>query len=257
MKGNENHSNLTKWMSGKGFYLALALCIVGTGTAAWVAVDRTIDSIDQSNANHISAQEEKDRRDFSSLEEAGKGQSGVGITPSAPSQPPAKSPSASARPTKPKDTSGSSDSADKPQTLAFVLPVNGELITPYSNGKLVKDKTLNEWRTHNGIDLKAPKGSPVTCAAAGTVTNVYDDAMWGTTVEMSHANGLVTVYCGLEKKPPVKKGDKLEAGRQIGFVGQVPCELTMGEHLHFAVKKDGKWVDPIASTGMQTPAPKQ
>ena len=46
-------SKFSKFMAGKGFYIALAICVVGAGTAAWVAVDKTIDRIDQIGRAHV------------------------------------------------------------------------------------------------------------------------------------------------------------------------------------------------------------
>ena len=42
-------SKFSKFMAGKGFYIALAICVYGAGTVAWVAVDKSIDRIDQNN----------------------------------------------------------------------------------------------------------------------------------------------------------------------------------------------------------------
>ncbi len=49
-------SKFSKFMAGKGFYVALAICVMGAGTAAWVAVDRTIDRIDDNNNRIIEQQ---------------------------------------------------------------------------------------------------------------------------------------------------------------------------------------------------------
>ena len=46
---HDNKSPVQKFLEGKGFYIALALCVAGTGTAAWLAVNRTIDNIDEQN----------------------------------------------------------------------------------------------------------------------------------------------------------------------------------------------------------------
>ena len=45
----QTKGNFSKFMAGKGFYVALTFCLIGAGAAAWAAVDRTIDSIDQNN----------------------------------------------------------------------------------------------------------------------------------------------------------------------------------------------------------------
>jgi len=242
-------SNFTKFMSGKGFYLALAICLIGTGTAAWVAVDRTLGSIDQNNTNllnSLSSSQEDKSWGFPTTEEAGKEQEGISLssTPSSSSSTPSSSSEQSV------NQPQSSEPLTQPQTpsiSAFVLPIDGEIFANYSGGKLVKDPTLNEWKTHNGIDIKAAKGTAVFCVAEGTVSNIYNDPMWGHTIEISHAQGLTSIYCGLAKEMMVKKGDPVKIGQQIGTVDTVPAEISLQEHLHFGMKCDGKWVDPLVA----------
>ena len=86
-------------------------------------------------------------------------------------------------------------------------------------------------------------------AAKGTVASVKEDGLWGTVVTVDHANGLSTDYCGIADVM-VHEGDEITDREQIGAVGQVPCELALEDHLHFAVQKDGKWVDPLTSLGL-------
>ena len=242
---NDNKSPMEKFFAGKGFYIALALCVAGTGTAAWMAVNRTIDDIDRNNQNILNSQIQQD---FTDPEEVGKDQSGVSIS-SGEQQDSLNSSSSSSQSAKPSGSTASSVPQNE-SALQFTLPVAGEKINPYSEGKLVKDKTLGEWRTHDGVDLKAAKGTPVYAAAEGTVTSVETDGLWGTVVKIEHRNGLTTVYSGLDKNALGKKGDEVAAREQIGTVAQVPCELALEEHLHFAVQKDGKWLDPLKSIGL-------
>lgn len=121
--------------------------------------------------------------------------------------------------------------------------------TPIPTASWSRDATLGEWRTHDGLDLKAAKGTPVYAAAEGTVASVKEDGLWGTVITIDHANGLSTVYCGIADAA-VHEGDEVAAREQIGAVGQIPCELSLEDHLHFAVQKDGKWVDPLSSLGL-------
>ena len=59
--------------------------------------------------------------------------------------------------------------------MAYSLPVMSEVFNPYSGGELVKNVTLNDWRTHDGIDIKAAKGTDVMACADGTVAKIYDE----------------------------------------------------------------------------------
>ena len=136
--------------------------------------------------------------------------------------------------------------------LCFCLPVQGaKTIAPFSGGELVKNHTLNVWRTHDGIDLAAEKGTVVTAAEAGTVSAVTMDPMWGGTVAVDHTDGTQTIYCGIAPEKALKAGDRVTAGQMLGSVDTVTAEVAMESHLHFAAKKDGKFIDPLSLPGLE------
>ncbi|MBQ8868465.1 MAG: M23 family metallopeptidase [Oscillospiraceae bacterium] len=132
------------------------------------------------------------------------------------------------------------------QEQLFLLPVaNGEILNKYSGNKPVKSKTMGDWRLHTGVDYAAAEGTTVKASGDGTVSKVYSDEMWGTTVEIEHEGSVVTIYSSLADNVFVKKGQKVESGQAIAKVGNTAkVELSEASHLHFAVKKDGKYVDP-------------
>lgn len=128
---------------------------------------------------------------------------------------------------------------------AVMMPVNGEIISAYSDGELVKSPG-GVWRTHDGIDISAQEGETVKAMTAGTVTNVYTDPLWGCCVTVDHGNTLCGHYFGLAKELEVTVGDKLNAGDKIGTVGNTAdIESELGSHLHFALKYENRWIDPI------------
>ena len=128
---------------------------------------------------------------------------------------------------------------------SFIWPLSGAIEVSYSMDELIFDKTMADWRTHDGIDLEAKLGTRVLAAANGTVEKVYDDDMLGTTVVISHSGGVKTVYSNLAGKPTVSEGDAVSCGDVIGSVGST-ATAESGEvtHLHFAMESDGKSVDP-------------
>ena len=81
-----------------------------------------------------------------------------------------------------------------------MLPVEDTVFNLFSGTELVKDETLDKWHTHNGIDIKAELGAPVRAVADGVVSAVKEDPMWGTVVEITHADDLVSRYCGLDEE---------------------------------------------------------
>lgn len=246
-------SKFSKFMAGKGFYIALAICVVGAGTAAWVAVDKTISRIDNSNSQILEQQQapaapQEPAYGFPDLEEAGKAQSDV-KAPSASSSSATASSSSQAASSAPEKPSAPVAAQPAPQQSSYVLPLSGEIFAPYSNGELAKNVTLKEWRTHDGIDIKAELGAPVKAVSDGKVTVVRADPLLGTTVEILHGDGVTSIYCGLDREVSIKQGDKVKVGQAIGAVGEIPCEIKLDPHLHFAMKTSNGWVDPLKTMG--------
>lgn len=129
----------------------------------------------------------------------------------------------------------------------MVRPINGEIINEFSGGELVKSKTLNVWKTHDGVDIAGVLDEKVKSMTSGTVTKVYEDPMMGASVIIDHGNGIEGYYCNLSKDIPVSEGQKVSAGTIIGMVGNTAeSEINEPSHLHFAVKKNSNWIDPIA-----------
>ncbi|MBQ5815987.1 MAG: M23 family metallopeptidase [Oscillospiraceae bacterium] len=131
------------------------------------------------------------------------------------------------------------------QEILFISPLNAKVLNKYSGNKPVKSKTMGDWRLHTGVDYAAQEGTTVKASGDGTVSKVYTDEMWGTTIEIEHPNSVTTIYSSLADNVFVKKGQKVESGQAIAKVGNTArVELSEASHLHFAVKKDGKYVDP-------------
>jgi len=242
---SSSNGRFSKFMQGKGFYVALAICLVGAGTAAWVAVDKTLDAIDNSNKSIIQNQSGSSAL-FPDLEEAGKSQSGITISSSSSSS--SSKPESSSQPSsEPPARSAQAQQSPKLQPSSFILPIEGEIYNTFSKGELVKNSTLNEWRTHDAIDIKAAKGAEIKAVCDGKVINIRNDAMWGTVVEIEHHDKIVSITSGLAKDVKVKIGDTVKVGTVIGVVDSVPAEILDDSHIHFAMKKDNKWVDPLAT----------
>lgn len=98
---------------------------------------------------------------------------------------------------------------------------------------------------HNGIDFGAGTGTPVYASATGTVTTAGDGGPCGNMVQIEHGNGLTTAYCHLSRfAPGLHTGQHVEARQLVGYVGQTG--RATGPHLHFAVKRGGVFIDPLA-----------
>ncbi len=94
---------------------------------------------------------------------------------------------------------------------------------------------------HAGLDFKGPVGTPILAAADGKVTLAGFNGGYGNTVEIRHANGLLTRYAhlsGLDVRP----GQMVDRGVQIGRMGSTG--RSTGSHLHFEVRLNGQAINP-------------
>ncbi len=127
----------------------------------------------------------------------------------------------------------------------IVSPLSGQVVAAFSTDALAYNPTLDDWRTHDGVDIAAAAGTNVLAVSAGTVLSVEDDDLLGTTVTLGHSGGYVTTYANLQAEPTVSEGDKVSAGQIIGAVGDTALtETAVGPHLHFSVSKDDQPIDP-------------
>lgn len=123
-------------------------------------------------------------------------------------------------------------------------PVNGKVESEFSDGKQIFYSTLEEWRTHNGVDLGAEVGDSVSAAADGVVSRVFMGSL-GYSIRIDHSDGLSTVYSNLDENPTVALGDNVKKGDVIGHIGTSALgDLCEVPHLHFEVILDGEYKNP-------------
>ena len=216
---------LEHFIEGRGFYIVLVLCAAIIGVSAWSLLSgaETMDP----NAGENSTAVLSAVTPQPTLPE---------VTPVAPTQAPMETPEAV-----PED-----EKAPTAVEASFVWPVEGEVIYPYSMTALMYDKTMADWRTHDGVDIAAEFGTPVSAMTSGTVTKVYYDDLYGTTVVIENGSGLQCVYSNLEEIPTVYVGDAVAAGDTIGSVGaSAGCESAQESHLHLSTSVNGESVSPM------------
>lgn len=263
---------IREFLDKKGFYIVLLLCIaVVAGTAIFVTTrNATSDRIDYSARDIIPDEGGIDSDaaaggDLNTPEPSGVAAStdnqgnaaaepdkevSKGDDAKAPVQTKSTEPKATTpKPTAPAKTTTpkSSSSAAAAKTPSFIMPVSGEVTFEYAKDKLVYSKTLEEWRTHEGLDLAADRGTPVKAAADGVVSDIKNDPRFGIIVVIDHVNGLKTEYANLASDDMVTVNQKIKQGDIIGSVGNTASfESAEQSHLHFAVLKDNVSVDPAA-----------
>ena len=214
---NENN----KKRNGKGYYIALIACLAAVGISGYVFV-RT--------ANESAMGE--------SLEAA----------PSVTeyhSQTESPAPSAEAD----KEAMAMEDpmeDAYEETATEIVWPIRGNVTAAFSRDTLTYSQTMEDWRTHEGLDIAANMGDLVSATEEGTVTAVYEDDFLGTVVVVSHSGDLATLYGNLMESTAVAVGDTVSAGQTLGQVGTTALlEAAEPAHLHFEVFSQGEPVDPM------------
>lgn len=234
--------SLEAFFAGKGFYLVLFLCVAVIGVSAWAMLT--------GKGTNAGTQSGLD----ASLEEGG-GSVAVGAEDFPEVTEPAEAPEQAPEYAEtgltddPEATEAApAETAAVPDSEAaqfFVWPVTGDIENGYSMTALAFDQTMQDWRTHDGIDIAAELGTQVRAATDGTVADVFADDLYGTTVVIEHSGGLTSTYANLEATPTVAVGDKVSAGQTIGAVGDTAlCETGEATHLHFAMAMGGESVDP-------------
>jgi murein DD-endopeptidase MepM/ murein hydrolase activator NlpD len=130
-------------------------------------------------------------------------------------------------------------SGSAPATLGFELPVTGTVSSPFGLRRYFNDQPR---RPHSGLDIAAPRGTPVTAPAAGRVIETGNYFFNGNTVFIDHGQGLVSMFCHLDRID-VHKGEILDRGEKVGVVGATG--RVTGPHLHWSVSLNESRVDPV------------
>lgn len=119
----------------------------------------------------------------------------------------------------------------------LVMPVPGHIVSGYGP-RVGHTGAVHQ---HQGLDLSARQGTPVTAAASGVVVHAGPGGNYGNLVTVRHPDGFETRYAHLSAVG-VAVGDTVAAGQQLGNVGSTG--LSDGPHLHFEVRRRGEAFDP-------------
>ena len=120
-----------------------------------------------------------------------------------------------------------------------ILPVRGVFTSRYG---FRKDPITRQRAFHNGVDISAPKGTPVHAAADGIVTRSDRLGSLGRAVYVAHGYDLATRYGHLSEST-VEEGQEVKRGDVIGYVGNTG--RATGYHLHYEVRQGNKALNPV------------
>lgn len=100
-------------------------------------------------------------------------------------------------------------------------------------------------RMHTGVDLASKTGTPIYASGDGVVEKAQWVSGYGKYVELKHVNGFETGYGHMSRiADGMKPGAKVRQGQIIGYVGSTGN--STGPHLHFEIKVNGRFVDPLS-----------
>ena len=107
-----------------------------------------------------------------------------------------------------------------------------------------KHPVLGRIRAHNGTDYAAKRNTPIYAAASGKIAlKDVQKHGYGNVIVIDHKDGYSTLYAHMNKfEKGVYSGKRVEKGDLIGYVGSTG--ISTGNHLHFEIRKDGKYLDP-------------
>ena len=171
--------NLERFFAGKGFYIVLFLCMAVIGVSAWAMLTGTGSDVD--DVSNISAYD-------GYIPTAGPLIPPADNTARVPDDPQegitSDSPDTSEAPVQqlvPQEPDIQTNTVNEPQDAdspvmaetnfspSFIWPLAGEIETPYSETALLYNKTMADWRTHDGIDVAAELGAQVMTVSSGRV----------------------------------------------------------------------------------------
>ncbi len=136
-----------------------------------------------------------------------------------------------------------------PFEQAFISPLRGRISSLFGLRRVYNGIPR---RPHSGLDIAAPRGTPIVACADGTVIATGNYFYTGKTVLLDHGRGLISLY-GHMNSIGVKTGDTLKQGARLGTVGSTG--RATGPHLHWTIVLNGARIDPLLFVSRQQVKP--
>lgn len=244
----KKESPVVKFLSGKGFYIVLILCLCAIGISGYLFVRNSnqstaeiSDTVEAADAYIPPVEESLQDSDADDYVQPDQAVMAPDVYADASDQ-------------QATDVMGgqatlnqqAEQAAEAVADSIVIWPLSGELDKVYSIDALSYSETMADWRIHSGADISADVGTKVMAIMAGTVSQIYEDDFLGTTVVIDHADSVRSLYANLMEVPTVNVGDYVSAGDIVGAVGQTALgEIGQNPHLHLEIYQNGQSIDPI------------
>ena len=218
-----------RFFAGGGFYLVLALCVATVGGVAVWTVNDSLSTKDEGSAATTAV--------TTTTRAVAAGHNVVTV-------PDART---TIRLTANKPTETVAPTTTVKAADTYILPLNNTVVREYSKTPVYWE-TLGTWRVHYAVDYAGKTGDTVKAVANGTVTDVYENELWGGCVAIDHHDGTVSTYRGVNSTLAV--GATVKLGEPIGVLSEIPCEKDLGPHLHLEMAAGSRVLDPVAVIGV-------
>ncbi len=129
---------------------------------------------------------------------------------------------------------------DRLSATPSIMPTNGWLSSAFAAMRV--HPIFHDARPHEGVDISAPRGTPIDAPANGTVTFAGWEAGFGNVVRIEHGYGIVTTFAHASRVL-VSAGTRVKRGQPIALVGNTG--LSTAPHLHYEVHVNGRPVNPL------------
>ncbi len=246
-------------IKSRGIYFALAMCLVAiavAGAATYDSVMEALEPAENSAETSIIPEEEvpqpmeevagptsapDEKTEVKEVEEVKEESS---EEPEESSSAPESSEAS--------EESSESQAEEETQTAAAdysfescLFPTTSTEVFASFSTEPVYSPIMRDYRTHNGVDITCSSGETVRAITGGVVADTGYDLLLGNFITIEHGN-ITATYAGLGDTLLVNEGETVTGGMAIGSVYSVPGEDNSTPHLHFEVKQDGKFIDPMS-----------
>ncbi|MCH5184749.1 MAG: peptidoglycan DD-metalloendopeptidase family protein [Oscillospiraceae bacterium] len=241
----KKHTQNQSFIEGKGFYIALCSCIAVLGIIAYTGHNAGKNKARRQASDNVIVEESSPIPEESEAPVYTIKPSPANYAVSIPTPKASPKPAQTAKPVvQTVVKQASTIPPEPPKTPSFIPPAEGKIIDTFSEN-LSSNKTMDDWRTHDGIDIQSEPGTAVKASLDGVIEEIGSDTL-GVFILINHDNGWQTLYANLgEEDISLKKGDRVKTGDKIGSVGDTSIEEKLvNPHLHFEILKDGENKNP-------------
>lgn len=122
---------------------------------------------------------------------------------------------------------------------------------PWVVGTFLPKQYVNETHPtgHDGVDLKAPKGTPIYALGPGTVIDVSTNPKGGLTCKIAYEDGKLISYYAHMDSVKATVGQEVDSNTVVGTVGDSGNAKNRGSHCHLSTKLNGSYIDPFSVFG--------